>query len=84
VILARRSARSEDARLVELLDGDLFSDAALAEALGLLRAHPAMAEARAYVIERAKEAKRLLDVLPPGPVRDALDAFADVVATRTA
>jgi len=43
-----------------------------------------MDEARAYVIERAGEAKRLLAVLPDGPVRDALEAFADVVATRTA
>ena len=40
-----------------------------------------MDEARAYVIERANEA-RLLKVLPEGPVRDALDAFAAII-TRT-
>jgi heptaprenyl diphosphate synthase len=84
VLLVRRAARPEDARLVELLDTDLADDADLAEALGLLRAHPAMAEARAYVVARAQEAKDLLKVLPAGPVRDALEAFADVVATRTA
>ncbi len=84
VILARQANRPEDARLLELLDSDLSSDADLAEALGLLRAHPAMADARAYVIQRAQEAKQLLAVVPDGPVRDALDAFADVVATRTA
>ncbi len=84
VILARQANRPEDARLLELLDSDLSSDADLAEALGLLRAHPAMADARAYVIQRAQEAKQLLAVLPDGPVRDALDAFADLVATRTA
>ncbi len=84
VLLVRRAARPEDARLVELLDSSLESDADLAEALGLLRAHPAMDEARAYVIARAQEAKDLLKVLPEGPVRDALEAFADVVATRTA
>jgi len=84
VLLVRRAGRSEDARLISLLDGDLSSDEALAEALGLLRAHPAMAEARAYVVARAQEAKDLLKVLAEGPVRDALEAFADVVATRTA
>jgi heptaprenyl diphosphate synthase len=84
VLLARRANRPEDARLIELLDSDLASDEALAETLALLRVHPAMAEARAYVVERAGEAKDLLKVLPEGPVRDALEAFADVVATRTA
>lgn len=84
VLLVRRAGRPEDARLVELLDSSLESDADLAEALGLLRAHPAMAEARAYVVARAAEAKDLLKVLPEGAVRDALEAFADVVATRTA
>ena len=43
-----------------------------------------MAEARAYVLARAHEAKALLEALPDGPVHEALDAFADVVATRTA
>ena len=84
VLLARRSTDPADARLLELLDADLTDDALHAETLGLLRAHPAMTEARAYVIERAHEAKALLKVLPDGPVREALDAFADVVATRTA
>jgi heptaprenyl diphosphate synthase len=84
VLLARRANRPEDARLIELLDSDLASDEALAETLALLRVHPAMAEARAYVVERAGEAKELLKVLPEGPVRGALEAFADVVATRTA
>ena len=42
-----------------------------------------MDEARAYVVARAAEAKALLKVLPEGPVRAALEAFADVVATRS-
>ena len=46
-------------------------------------AHPAMAEARAYVEGLAGEAKEVLKVLPEGPVRTALEAFADVVATRS-
>ena len=37
-----------------------------------------------YVLDRAREAQDLLKVLPEGPVRDALDAFAVLIATRTA
>jgi len=85
VLLAKRSADPAGARLRELLDADLADDALHAEALDLLRKHPAMDEARAYVLERAREARELLTVLPEGsPVRAALDAFAQVVATRTA
>ena len=84
VLMARQSTDPDDARLHALLDGDLTDDSAHAEALGLLRKHPAMDEARDYVIARAREAKALLAVLPEGPVREALEAFADVVATRTA
>ena len=85
VLFVRRSAAAEDARLLELLDTDLADDADLAEALTLLRAHPAMGQARAYVVDLANEAKGLLKVLPEdGPVRAALEAFADIVATRTA
>jgi heptaprenyl diphosphate synthase len=84
VLMARASTDPADARLHELLDSDLTDDALHAEALELLRRHPAMEEARAYVIARAHEAKQLLGVLPQGPVREALEAFADVVATRTA
>ena len=83
-LLARASGDPGDARLHELLDGDLADDARHAEALGLLRAHPAMAEARAYVVSRAEEAKRRLAAVPDGPVRSALEAFADVVAVRSA
>ena len=80
----RASARPEDARLLEMLHSDLTDDARHAEALALLRAHPAMDEARAYVVARAEEAKRHLAVLPAGAVRSALEAFADAVAVRTA
>jgi heptaprenyl diphosphate synthase len=83
VLMARASVRPEDSRLLQLLDSDLSDDDLHAEALALLRAHPAMDEARAFVVARAQEAKALLAALPPGPVREALENFADVVATRT-
>jgi len=83
VLIARKSEDPADARLLELLAGDLSDDARHAEALTLLRAHPAMAAARDYVATEASDAKRLLSVLPDGPMRSALETFADVVAERT-
>ncbi|NGN95210.1 polyprenyl synthetase family protein [Nocardioides sp. KC13] len=83
VLFVRRANDPGDARLLELLDGDLTDDAALAECVSLLRAHPALAEARAYVQARAEEAKTALAPLPEGPVRTALEAFADIVAVRS-
>ena len=84
VLIAKRSTDAADARLLELLDSDLdHDDARLTETLTLLRAHPAMAEARAYVVSLAGEAKAVLKVLPESPVRTALEGFADVVATRS-
>ena len=84
VLMARTSTDPADARLLELLDADLTDDDLHAEALDLLRKHAAMDEARAYVVARAAEAKALLEVLPLGSVRTALESFADVVAVRTA
>ena len=83
VLIAKKSTDPGDVRLLELLDSDLTDDALHAEALELLRRHPAMDEARAYVVDRAHEARELLKVLPEGPVREALDAFAAIIATRT-
>ncbi len=83
VLMALASTDPADARLHELLRADLSDDALHAEALGLLRKHSALEEARAYVVARAQEAKALLDVLPHGPVRKALEDFADVVAVRS-
>lgn len=83
VLIARRSCDPADARLLELLAGELSDDTLHAEALGLLRAHSAMEQARSYVIDLANEAKSLLKTVPEGPARSALEAFADLVATRS-
>jgi len=83
VLMARAANDPADARLIELLDGDLDDDDRHAEALDLLRKHPALDEARAYVVARAQEAKDQLAAVPHGPVRDALEAFADIVAVRS-
>ena len=83
VLLALASTDAGDARLRELLQADLTEDGLHAEALALLRGHPAMTQARSYVVQEATRAKSLLAVLPEGPVRDALEAFADLVAVRS-
>ncbi|MGL5827260.1 MAG: polyprenyl synthetase family protein [Nocardioides sp.] len=84
VLLAQASTDPADARLRQLLAADLTIDALHVEALALLRAHPAMTQAREYVVAQAAEAKARLAVLPEGPVRSALADFADLVAIRTA
>ena len=83
VLLFRRSVRPADAELLELLAGDLADQTHLSRTLRLLRAHPAMTRARAYVVERAEEARSLLAQLPEGPPRAALGDLCDLVVTRT-
>ncbi|WP_374198490.1 polyprenyl synthetase family protein [Nocardioides sp. R-C-SC26] len=83
-LMAQASGDPADARLHALLAGPITDDADVEEALELLRRHPALTQARDYVVAQAEEAKRLLAVLPPGSVRQALEDFADLVAHRTA
>ena len=83
-LMALRSTDPADARLRELLSAPLTDDAQHAEALRLMRAHPAMAEARHYVLQLSNSALDLLSVVPDGPVKQALVDFAGLIATRTA
>lgn len=83
-LLAMRSADPADDRLKELIGADLEDDADLAEAIGLLRAHSAVEQARTEVRRRAEVARGLLAPLPAGPARDALNALCDQVVTRSA
>jgi heptaprenyl diphosphate synthase len=83
-LYALTSTDPADARLHELLRaGPLEDDAAHAEALTLLRAHPGMAQARAEVQRWADDARALLAPLPRVPARAALEALCDAVVTRT-
>ncbi|MPZ96297.1 MAG: polyprenyl synthetase family protein [Propionibacteriales bacterium] len=84
VLIARRSTDPADTRLLSLLDSDLTDETLLAEALKLLRAHPAIAESRAVVSQHADAARALLAELPEGPARDALAGLCDLVVHRTA
>ncbi|MEO7979719.1 MAG: polyprenyl synthetase family protein [Sporichthyaceae bacterium] len=82
VLLMRRVARPEDARLLELLDSGLADDVDFREALTLLRAHPAMGEAQAEVARWADAARESLAPLPDSPVKAALEALCHQVVGR--
>ena len=82
VLIALRSSDPADVRLRSLLSRPLVDDAEHAEALTLLRVHPAMDEARDYVRAESGAARALLDRLPEQPARAALEALCDTVATR--
>lgn len=82
VLHALASTDPADARLRELLLGDLREDADLAEALTLLRAHPAMALARDETHAVARRAQEVLAVLPDSEARAALHALATGVVDR--
>jgi heptaprenyl diphosphate synthase len=83
VLLATASPEPGDGRLHELLRGDLTDRVRHAEALELLRSHPATDAARAEVMRRAAIAQGLLQQLPPNPARDALADLCDTVARRS-
>ena len=80
---ARRSTDPSDARLLELLAGDLSDDDRHAEALALLRVHPAIDAARADLERWAADARETLRALPDVPAKDALTALCDYVVARS-
>ena len=83
VLYARQSPDPADARLIELTSGPIRNDAEHAEALALLRAHPAMGMARTEARRWADEARAAARSLPAGPARDALALLCDYVVDRT-
>ena len=81
---ALRSAGPGDARLVELLSrGELTDPALHAEALALLRAHPAMEMARSDTRRWAERARDEILALPDVPARAAFEALCEFVVERT-
>jgi heptaprenyl diphosphate synthase len=81
---ALRSAGPGDARLVELLRcGELTDPAPHAEALALLRAHPAMEMARSDTRRWAATARNEILALPDVPARAAFEALCEFVVERT-
>jgi heptaprenyl diphosphate synthase len=83
VFHALRSERPADQRLRDLLSRPLPDDGEHAEALGLLRAHPAMDSARAEVRRWAEDARAVLAVLPDLPAKTAMASLCEVVVDRS-
>jgi heptaprenyl diphosphate synthase len=87
VLLARRYAVEHgdvaSRALVAVLDSDLDDDGALAEAVALLREHPATEQARTEAQRWGRDAADVLDPLPDIPAKQALRAFAHAVVDRT-
>lgn len=82
VLLALADPNTSD-RLRELLERPLTDNLDHAEALGALRAHPAMDKAREVLGEWTKRALAQLDALPNGEAKQALVALCDTVANRS-
>ena len=85
VLLVRQSNDPGDDRLQELLNADLRDDALHAEALGLLRGHRAMDEARERTNTVALQARELLAPLSGSlpahsPAHDSVTALSALVA----
>ena len=81
---ALRSVGPGDARLVELLSrGELTDPTLHAEALALLRAHPAMEMARTDTRRWAERARNEILALPDVPARAAFEALCEYVVERT-
>lgn len=83
VLYALRSGDPESERLRALLAGDLSDPGHHAEALRLLRSHPAMQRSRDDVRCWADEARATLAPLPDGPAKEAFAGLCDYVVART-
>jgi len=86
VLLLRERVASgsgaEDAELLAAIDGDLTSDAALAEAVSALRHHSVVDETSQRARLWGDQAIAAIAGLPQGNVKDALVSFADALVAR--
>ncbi|NYJ04851.1 polyprenyl synthetase family protein [Petropleomorpha daqingensis] len=83
VLFALAGDDPAEERLRALVAGPITEADEHAEALALLRASDALARATEVLREYADRARRRLDGVPEGDVRDALSALCDYVVTRT-
>jgi geranylgeranyl pyrophosphate synthase len=81
VLYLLRRGGADAARLAAVLDGD-HDDGAIGEALALLRASPALTEARRAAQAEVDAARAALARLDAGPVRVALEQVAGQVLDR--
>jgi heptaprenyl diphosphate synthase len=81
-LVAGSSPAAADRDLVALLDSDLSSDAALAQAVAVLRRHDVVQRTRQQATALAHEAVAELDPLPDCAAKDALVSFAAALVDR--
>jgi heptaprenyl diphosphate synthase len=81
-LAAGPAATAADRELVALLDSDLASEAALAEAVAALRAHPVVEQTRQRAVSLAHQAVAVLAPLPDGVVKDSFVQFSDALVNR--
>ncbi|MEO8328500.1 MAG: polyprenyl synthetase family protein [Candidatus Nanopelagicales bacterium] len=79
---ALASSDPADEELQQLLQGNLTDDTLHARALSLLRESDAMKRANADLHRYADDARSLLDPLPDGPAKSALEGMCDLVVSR--
>lgn len=88
LLLRKRAAEGDDSattrELLALIDADLSSDSALAEAVATLSIDPAVDETQAIANSYGDRALELVSGLPPGAARDALEEFTTALVRRTA
>ncbi len=82
VLFAKASTDPADARLRQLLGADLRDEARHAEALRLLRAHPALEQAREATRSVGAQARSALGSLPDTEAKVALLALVDSATER--
>ncbi|WP_129337631.1 polyprenyl synthetase family protein [Cellulomonas endophytica] len=78
----RPGAAPADRDLLAMLDADLSTDAALADAVRALSGHGVVDQTRERAVGLARAAVDELAPLPAGPVKDALVDFADALVDR--
>lgn len=82
VLLLRASTDPADDPVKALLDSDLRDEQRLAEALTVLRSHPALGEARDRTLALAREAVAVLAPLPASDAKAALVDLATSIVNR--
>lgn len=89
-VLLLRAAEAKDEldedglAILELLEGDLEDDEALAEVVEMLANHPVIEQTRGLARDWAQQAIDQLDGLPDTEARSALEAFALLMVDRAA
>jgi heptaprenyl diphosphate synthase len=71
-----------DVALLERISGDLSDDAALADVVAELANHSVVDETAALARHWSREARGAIGPLPDGPVKEALESFADALVAR--